>query len=41
MAKRSLQKKVALLNDYIEKELEKEIETEITQMEKDTAKIEK
>jgi hypothetical protein len=35
MAKRSLQKKVALLNEYISKELEKEIKTEITQIEKD------
>ena len=35
MAKRSLQKKVALLNEYLTRELEKEIETEITQIEKD------
>jgi hypothetical protein len=41
MAKKSLQKKVALLNDYIEKELEKEIQTEMIQIQKDPAKIEK
>ena len=42
MAKKSLQKKVALLNDYITKEIEREMTTEITQIEKeDTAKIEK
>ena len=42
MSKKSLQKKVALLNEYITKEIEKEMETEITQIEKDTtAKIEK
>ena len=42
MAKKSLQKKVALLNEYITKELEKEMTTEITQMIKeDPAKIEK
>ena len=43
MAKRSLQKKVAILNDYITKELEKEMSTEIDNMEKDniTAKNEK
>jgi len=43
MAKKSLQKKVALLNEYITKELEKEMTTEISQMEKEnaTAKIEK
>ncbi len=35
MAKRSLQKKVALLNEYLIKELENEIKTEITQIEKD------
>ena len=35
MAKRSLQKKVALLNEYLTQELEKEIKTEITQIEKD------
>jgi hypothetical protein len=43
MAKRSLQKKVAILNDYITKELEREMSTEIDNMEKDniTAKNEK
>ena len=42
MAKKSLQKKVALLNDYITKEIEREMTTEITQIEReDTAKIEK
>ena len=42
MAKRSLQKKVALLNEYITREIEKEMSNEITQMERDnTAKIEK
>ena len=42
MAKKSLQKKVALLNEYITKELEKEMTTEMTQMVKeDPAKIEK
>ena len=43
MAKKSLQKKVALLNEYITKELEKEMATEITQIEKEniTAKNEK
>jgi hypothetical protein len=43
MAKRSLQKKVAILNDYITKELERELSTEIDNMEKDniTAKNEK
>jgi hypothetical protein len=43
MAKRSLQKKVAILNDYITKELEREISNEIDSMEKDnlTAKNEK
>ena len=42
MAKKSLQKKVALLNDYITKEIEREMTTEITQIEKeDPAKIEK
>lgn len=43
MAKRSLQKKVAILNDYITKELEREIANEIDSMEKDniTAKNEK
>ena len=40
MAKKSLQKKVALLNEYITKELEKEMTTEMTQMVKeDPAKI--
>jgi len=42
MAKKSLQKKVALLNEYITKELEKEMTTEMTQIVKeDPAKIEK
>jgi hypothetical protein len=43
MAKRSLQKKVAILNDYITKELEREMSTEIDNMEKDniSAKNEK
>ena len=43
MAKHSMQKKVALLNEYITKELEREIKTEITQIEKEhsTAKNEK
>lgn len=42
MAKKSLQKKVALLNEYITREIEKEMSNEITQMERDsTAKIEK
>ena len=43
MAKRSLQKKVAILNNYITKELERELSTEIDNMEKDniTAKNEK
>jgi hypothetical protein len=43
MAKKSLQKKVALLNEYITRELEKEMTTEILQIEKEsvTAKIEK
>jgi hypothetical protein len=43
MAKKSLHKKVALLNEYITRELEKEMTTEISQMEKEniTAKIEK
>ena len=43
MAKRSLQKKVAILNDYITKELEREMSNEIDNMEKDnlTAKNEK
>jgi hypothetical protein len=43
MAKRSLQKKVAILNDYITKEIEREMSTEIDSMEKDnlTAKNEK
>ena len=43
MAKRSMQKKVALLNEYITKELEREIQTEITQYQKEhvTAKNEK
>jgi len=43
MAKRSLQKKVAILNDYITKELEKDLAAEIESMEKDniTAKNEK
>jgi hypothetical protein len=43
MAKRSLQKKVAILNDYITKELEKDMAAEIESMEKDniTAKNEK
>jgi hypothetical protein len=43
MAKRSLQKKIAILNDYITKELEREMSTEIDNMEKDniTAKNEK
>ena len=43
MAKRSLQKKVAILNDYITKELEREMSTEIDKMEKEniTAKNEK
>lgn len=36
MSKKSLQKKVALLNEYITKELEREIQTEITQYQKDT-----
>ena len=35
MAKRSMQKKMALLNEYLTKELENEIKTEITQIEKD------
>lgn len=35
MAKHSLQKKVALLNDYLTKELEREMQTEIIQIEKD------
>jgi hypothetical protein len=35
MAKRSLQKKVALLNDYITREIEREMETELSQIEKD------
>lgn len=35
MAKRSMQKKVALLNDYITKEIEREMETELSQIEKD------
>ena len=35
MAKRSLQKKVAILNDYITKEIEREMSTEIDNMEKD------
>ena len=43
MAKKSLQKKVALLNEYITREIEKEMTTELSQIEKDniTAKIEK
>jgi hypothetical protein len=42
MSKKSLQKKVALLNDYITKEIEKEMITEIDEIEKNTtAKIEK
>jgi hypothetical protein len=42
MSKKSLQKKVAVLNEYITKELEKEMMTEITEIEKNThAKIEK
>jgi hypothetical protein len=43
MTKRSLQKKVALLNDYITKELEREIKTEVTEIEREhnTAKNEK
>jgi len=43
MAKKSLQKKVALLNEYITREIQKEMTTEISQIEKDsiTAKIEK
>jgi hypothetical protein len=42
MAKKSLQKKVAMLNEYITKEIEKEMMTEINEIEKDTtAKIEK
>ena len=35
MAKRSLQKKVAILNDYITKEIERDMATEIESMEKD------
>jgi len=42
MSKKSLQKKVAVLNDYITKEIEKEMMNEISEIEKDTtAKIEK
>lgn len=42
MTKKSLQKKVALLNEYITREIEREMSTEITQIEKEnTAKIEK
>jgi len=42
MSKKSLQKKVAVLNEYITKELEKEMMTEITEIEKNSnAKIEK
>lgn len=42
MSKKSLQKKVAMLNEYITKEIEKEMMTEITEIEKiTTAKTEK
>lgn len=43
MAKRSMQKKAAILNDYISKEIEKEISNEIEEMSKDniSAKNEK
>ena len=42
MTKKSLQKKVALLNEYITREIEREMSTEISQIEKETtAKIEK
>ena len=42
MSKKSLQKKVAVLNEYITKEIEKEMMTELNEIEKNTtAKIEK
>ena len=43
MAKKSLQKKVALLNEYITKELEREIQMGLTQYQREqiTAKNEK
>ena len=42
MSKKSLQKKVAVLNEYITKELEKEMVTELSEIEKNTtAKTEK
>jgi len=42
MSKKSLQKKVAMLNEYITKEIEKEMMTELNEIEKNTtAKIEK
>ena len=42
MSKKSLQKKVAVLNEYITKELEKEMVTELSEIEKNSnAKIEK
>ena len=42
MSKKSLQKKVAVLNEYITKETEKEMMTEIDEFEKtSTAKTEK
>ena len=42
MSKKFLQKKVAVLNDYITREIEKEMVTELSEIEKNTtAKIEK
>ena len=42
MSKKSLQKKIAMLNEYITREIEKEMVTELSEIEKNTtAKTEK